>query len=189
MVTTRSRSPMTAGGRVAVGIVAVVLAAAAPLAASASPIKVGQPAPPFSLTTYDGQHVTLDQLKGQVVILNFWATWCGPCRKELPLLDSYQRLGAKYGLRTFAVATEDSVPPYQLKPLQTALAIPLVRRMHGPYADVGALPTNFIIDRSGIVRYAQAGAFELNDLNAVVIPLLNEHPPSAAAPPPPPAAQ
>jgi hypothetical protein len=77
-------------------------------------------------------------------------------------------------LRVFAVATEDSVPAYRLKPLFTAMAIPSARRVKGPFAVMGALPTNYIIDRAGIVRYAKPGAFDLDDLNGLLVPMLRE---------------
>ena len=70
-----------------------------------------QVAPGFELTLLDGSKVTRDELRGQVVVLNFWATWCVPCQAELPLLDGYhvaQRKNA--GLRVFAVTTEESLP-------------------------------------------------------------------------------
>lgn len=142
--------------------------------AAAHPIKVGQPAPDADLMLVDGSKVKLSALHGQVVVLNFWATWCVPCRKELPLLDAYARARAAAGLKVFAVTTEDSVPLYQLKPLFAALTIAPVRRLKGPYADMGALPTNIVIDRQGVVRYAAAGAFDLADLNATLVPLLSE---------------
>jgi cytochrome c biogenesis protein CcmG/thiol:disulfide interchange protein DsbE len=75
---------------------------------------VGQPAPDFQLTLVDGSHVRLSELRGQVVVLNFWATWCVPCRAELPLLDRYYRLRRDAGLRVFAVTTEGSVPLYRM---------------------------------------------------------------------------
>jgi len=150
--------------------------------AQAAP-KVGQPAPDFTVTTFGGHTVKLADLKGDVVILNFWATWCGPCRKELPLLEAYFRAYNKYGFQVLAVATEDSVPDSALKPLAAKLTIPLVKRMKGPYHDLDAVPTNYIIDRSGKLVYAKANAFDLDELNAIVIPLLNEPIPDTPAPP------
>jgi thiol-disulfide isomerase/thioredoxin len=123
--------------------------------------------------------VSLSQLRGEVVVLNFWATWCGPCKQELPLLDRYYALQKNAGLRVFAVTTEDSLPLYQLKKLFAVMHIPAVRRLKGPYDTAGAVPTNFVIDRNGVVRYAKAGAFDLNDL---LVPLLEEPMPAGAAP-------
>jgi peroxiredoxin len=159
-------------------ILAAALALACSPALAAPPPEVGDRAPNFELKLVDGSRVTLAELRGQVVVLNFWATWCGPCKRELPLLDGYYRLQRGHGLRVFAVTTEDSIPAYQLKPLFRALAISPAKALKGPYAPLAALPTNYVIDRAGRVRYAQAGAFELDQLNAVLVPLLNEPVPS-----------
>jgi hypothetical protein len=78
----------------------------------------------------------------------------------------------------FAVTTEDSVSDRQLKPLFGLLAIQPVRRLKGPYEILGAVPTNYVIDRAGKVRYAKAGAFDLDDLNEVLVPLLKEPAPA-----------
>lgn len=135
----------------------------------------GKPAPDFRATQFDGTKVTLSSFKGDVLVINIWATWCAPCRKELPLLDAYYRLNEKHGMRVLAVTTEDSLPPTQLKKLQNAIGIPLARHFRGPYQPVdGAVPSNFVIDRKGVVRFAKAGAFDLDELNAVLIPLLRE---------------
>jgi hypothetical protein len=80
----------------------------------------------------------------------------------------------KHGLRAFAVTTEDSLPLQRLKPLFAAMTIPAVKRSSGPYAEVSAVPMNYIIDRAGRLRYARAGAFDLDTLNAVIVPLLQE---------------
>ena len=153
-----------------------IMACAVLMAASAAPaaVKVGERAPDFELTLIDGSKVRGSDLRGQVVVLNFWATWCGPCKIELPLLDTYYRLRKGNGLRVFAVATEDSLPVYELKPLFAAMAIPSARRIKGPFAAMGALPTNYIIDRAGVVRYAKPGAFDLDDLNGLLVPLLRD---------------
>jgi thiol-disulfide isomerase/thioredoxin len=157
------------------GIMAcAVLMATSAAPATAAVVKVGERTPDFELTLMDGTKVRSTDLRGRVVILNFWATWCGPCKAELPLLDNYYRLRKDNGLRVFAVATEDSVPAYRLKPLFTAMAIPSARRVKGPFAVMGALPTNYIIDRAGIVRYAKPGAFDLDDLNGLLVPMLRE---------------
>ncbi|KQN28156.1 thiol:disulfide interchange protein [Sphingomonas sp. Leaf34] len=153
-----------------------IMACAVLMAASAAPaaVKVGERAPDFELTLIDGSKVRGNDLHGQVVVLNFWATWCAPCKTELPLLDTYYRLRKDKGLRVFAIATEDSLPVYKLKPLFAAIAIPSARRIKGPFAAMGALPTNYIIDRAGVVRHAKPGAFDLDDLNGLLVPLLRD---------------
>lgn len=159
--------------------VALGLAAIALVGAKSDP-KVGEVAPPFELTLIDGSRVSSDQLRGQVVVLNFWATWCGPCKKELPLLDAYYEVQKAHGLKVFAIATEDSVPLYQLKKLFAIMHMPSARRIKGPYQVMAGVPTNYVIDRAGRVRYAKANAFDLDELNSLLVPLLNE-----PAPPPP----
>jgi cytochrome c biogenesis protein CcmG, thiol:disulfide interchange protein DsbE len=66
------------------------------------------------------------------------------------------------------------VPLYKLKELFAAMKMPAVRSVRGPYGTIKAVPTNIVIDRNGIVRYAKAGAFDLDRLNELLVPLLNE---------------
>ncbi|RST30934.1 TlpA family protein disulfide reductase [Sphingomonas ginkgonis] len=157
--------------------IGLVLAAAP---AEAGTPKLGELAPDFNLTLVDGHKVALSELRGKVVVLNFWATWCGPCRQELPLLDAYYKAQVRFGLRVFAVTTEDSLPLYQLRKLFAVMHIPPVRGVRGAY-DAEALPTNFVIDRSGHLRYAKPGAFNLGTLNGVLVPLLREPPPAGTS--------
>ena len=139
---------------------------------------VGMAAPDFELTLLDGGKVSLSDLKGQVVVLNFWATWCVPCRKELPTLDTYYAIQRPHGLKVFAITTEGSVPLARLKKLFAAMNIPSARRIKGPYGPLTGVPTSFVIDRAGVLRYAQSGALDLDDLNRVLMPLLRERPAS-----------
>ena len=156
---------------------AMALCLGATLLLGAKAPKVGQPAPPFELILVDGTRVSSESLRGQVVVLNFWATWCGPCKKELPLLDGYYELQKQYGLKVFAITTEDSVPLYQLRKLFAIMHIQPTRRVKGNYDILGGVPTNYIIDRAGRVRYAKAAAFDLDTLNQEIVPLLREPPP------------
>ncbi len=133
---------------------------------------LGRPAPDFQALTLDNRRLGLQDFEGKVLVLNFWATWCAPCKAELPLLDEAYRRLAGAGLQVLAVTTEDSLPLSQLKPLARALALPMVRAFRGPYAPLGAVPTNFVIDRRGMLRYARAGAFTRPDLARVLEPLL-----------------
>src|SRR5271169_1845186 len=87
---------------------------------------VDAPAPDFQVTTFDGRKLSLADFKGQVVVLNFWATWCGPCKRELPLLEDYHRRQHANGLVILAVATEDSLTPFQLRPLAKILTLQMV---------------------------------------------------------------
>ena len=164
--------------RALLGLVAAGAAVrAAP--ATAAPPQVGELAPDFQMTLIDDSRVRLADLRGNVVLLNLWATWCAPCRVELPLLDRYYRARRANGLRVFAISTEDSLPLYRMRELFRAMAIPSVRRLRGPYTPLGGMPTNFVIDRAGRVRHAAAGVFTLATLNGLLIPLLNAHAPGA----------
>ncbi len=146
---------------------------------------VGKPAPPFTGTTFDGEEISFEQLRGNVVIVNFWATWCAPCRVEMPLLDGYLRAREKNGLRVIAVTTDArSLPKSFSAKLDGVTAMPLLKTFRGDYAPIGrAIPTNFIIDKAGVVRYARAAAMDLDSLNEILVPLLNEPAPAATAPP------
>ena len=150
--------------------------------AQAQQLVINGPAPDFSARTFDGRDVTLADFKGQVLIINFWATWCGPCKKELPLLEGYYRLTTErnYGLKILAITTEDSLPINQLKPLAAKVSFDMARHFHGPYGVLKGVPTNYIIDRNGILRYAKADAFDLDSLNAALIPLLQQPTPTGA---------
>lgn len=141
---------------------------------------VGKPAPKFTVTTFDKAKVTLADIRGKVVVLNYWATWCGPCKAEMPMMDRFRRKHAARGFEIYAITSADSVPQSKLGKLKGALSFQLASRLSGSgYGTInGAVPTSYVIDRAGIVRYAKAGAFEQEEFEALVLPLLREPPPA-----------
>jgi peroxiredoxin len=178
---TGKRGPLST--RIFCTLAALAFCLAATPVFSAS-VTVGSPAPDFSAATLTGEPVALADYKGQVLVINFWATWCVPCKQELPLLESYYRARGRFGLRVVAVSAEGSVPPEKLKSLSDVLTLTMVRNYHGPYGPIArTVPTNFVIDRDGVVRYASAGAFTLDKLNEVLIPLLQQAPKSSGPTP------
>ena len=121
---------------------------------------LGHPAPAFALTSVAGDTVDLAALRGQPVVLNFWATWCPPCRAELPELEAAsQRLAGEVAI----VGVNQAESPEQVRAFAERLGltftIPLdehgqVSRTYG----VRSLPTTFFIDRTGVIRHIQSGA-------------------------------
>jgi len=156
------------------GIMALAaLTIAAP--AAAKPAKVGQLAPPTVITTFDKQKVDLASLKGKVVVINHWATWCGPCKAEMPMMSAFHAKMKAQGFEIFGVTTEDSVQPFQLKKVAAVLSYPLARKLTGNgYPILSGVPTSYVIDRKGVVRYAKAGSFQPKEFIDLIVPLLNE---------------
>lgn len=161
--------------------------AAAALGASpaAAKPKLGEPAGSFRLITYTGEKIASADLAGQVVLINYWALWCGPCRNELVAFDRFARAHADKGLRIFAVNLDEDIKRTQLEALSQKLTFPVVTWMAGRgYGTLkGAVPTNYVIDRSGVLRYAAAGAFDAAGLRDVIGPLLADRSPTPGAQP------
>lgn len=163
-------------GRWAITLAVVAVASFLTGPAGATP-KPGVAAPEFSLTTLAKRKVKLSELRGQVVVINYWATWCGPCKAEMPMMHDYFRANRSRGLEMFGVTTEDSVPAYKLQKLASILSYPLAARISGGYGAIGnAVPSTYIIDRKGVLRVAKAGAFSQADFRKAVDPLLAEAP-------------
>jgi cytochrome c biogenesis protein CcmG, thiol:disulfide interchange protein DsbE len=150
---------------------------AAPLHAAS--LRVGAAAPPATLTTLDGTRISTPDLKGKVVILTFWATWCVPCRQELPLLSAYAQQHAAQGLVVLGFSLDDAESLAQVRAVADRLAFPvglLGSDRLGGYGRIWRIPVNFTIDRQG--RLADNGwqdkqpVWTAERLAGVVTPLL-----------------
>jgi peroxiredoxin len=136
-------------------IVAIVAALALTV-----PVLAGSPAPQFSLASREGKDVSLTQYQGQVVMINFWASWCGPCRQEMPLLESIYKKYNKLGFTLLGVNVEpDSKAAIDwLK--ETPVSFPILFDKDSKVSklyDVAGMPSTVIIDRSGKVRVLHRG--------------------------------
>jgi peroxiredoxin len=157
--------------RLAGAAVGLVLAAG-----SAWGADVGKPAPTFTIYPFKQPKVTSEQLKGKVVLLNYWATWCTPCRAEMLAFDTYMQKHPSPDLVIFAIEKDHSLSGRQLELISGAAHFTIARDLsgHGYGIIRGAVPTSYVIGRDGVVRYAKAGSFNEESLAAVVGPLLAE---------------
>jgi cytochrome c biogenesis protein CcmG/thiol:disulfide interchange protein DsbE len=143
---------------------------------------VGKPADDFTITLLDHSKVTSADLKGKVVVVNRWATWCTPCKAEMAAFENYYRTHPGTDLKIYAVTVELEYPARKLQPLQGILSYPLATSVSGRgYRQMTGVPTSYVIDRSGVVRYAAAGAFTLESFEAFITPLLKQPAPQAVA--------
>ncbi len=133
-------------------------------------------APAWTLQDVDGKTVSSDQLKGKVVVLDFWATWCGPCRSEIP---GYIELQKKYGEAGLAVVgvSLDRGGPQVVKTFVeqqkiTYLIVMGDDKIVEAFGGVEAIPTTFIIDRNGTARFRKEGTMAREEFEAILKPFL-----------------
>lgn len=160
------------------GLAACSRQAEAPKAGVAALPMLGT-APAWSLKDVNGQTVTSEQFKGKVVVVDFWATWCMPCRSEIPGYIDLQRKYGKDGLVIVGMSIDaDEHPSDTVKTFvrkfglnyQVVMADEAVQTAFGP---MEAIPTTFLIDRAGQVRDRKVGAEPTADYEKKVVALLN----------------
>jgi len=147
--------------------------AGAPDAALAEPF----PLAPFTATTLDDRVISLDSLRGKVALVNFWATWCLPCRVEIPALVDLQ---AKYRDRLIVVGVLDDgaeLPAIRAFADRMRINYPIVRTswdLEAVFSEARALPTTYVVDRQGRVVAVHAGLFDPAVLEREVLELLGD---------------
>ena len=132
----------------------------------------------FTLPELDGSKHSLKEWRGKVIVLNFWATWCPPCREEIPLFIALQKKHAADNLQTIGVAI-DNKTAVMLYRQSEGMNYPILignDTTTGLMADYGnrsgSLPFTVIIDRSGSIVVRKLGAFDKNELYSLIAPLI-----------------
>ncbi len=118
------------------------------------------PAPDFTLKSRGGENIKLSELRGQVVMINFWASWCGPCRQEMPLLDQLYQRYQPMGFTLLGVNVEEDSRAADKVLSQIPVSFPILydnKNQVSETYDVSAMPSTVLIDRDGKVRYLHKG--------------------------------
>ncbi|HEY7994966.1 MAG TPA: TlpA disulfide reductase family protein [Candidatus Eremiobacteraceae bacterium] len=159
---------------------ALVLALAAPRPAWAAAPGIGTLAPDFKLQSTSGRTMSLSDLRGHVVVLNFFATWCPPCRAETPdLVAAAKKYGAGSDVMFFGVDDREQMPLVQVWAKGKGVRFPLVMDSTGSVEemyDVRAIPTTYILDRNGVIRYRQLDQLESSTLTGALDAVVADKP-------------
>ncbi|MGA8941397.1 MAG: thiol-disulfide oxidoreductase ResA [Thermoactinomyces sp.] len=138
-------------------------------------LAVGEKAPNFELSTLDGKTVRLSDYQGKTVLLNFWGTWCEPCRTEMPALQKAYETYHKKGLVVLSVNIAETDVAVSSFARQYGLTFPMlmdrerdVTRLY----DVGPIPSTFFIDKDGKISKKIEGPLLLNQLHRIILPIL-----------------
>ncbi len=120
----------------------------------------GQVAPDFALKSATGDNLRLSEFRGDVVMINFWATWCGPCRQEMPLLDELYSRYQRVGFNLLGVNIDDDSRRAMQMVEELGVTFPVLfdaRKEVSKLYEVEAMPVTVIVDRQGTVRYVHHG--------------------------------
>ena len=141
------------------------------------PVSIGEKVPDFTLTTFDNQEISLNQIKGKVVVINFWASWCTPCEQEAADLETawrfYQPDGKVAFLGVDYVDTEPEAKKYLEKFNITYPNGPDLGTRISQAFRIRGVPETYIIDQDGILQFVQIGPFlSLSQIRLVLDPML-----------------
>ena len=141
--------------------------------------KLSGKAPNFTLKSHSGKNIKLSELRGEVVMLNFWASWCGPCRKEMPLLEKIYKKYKGLGFTLLGVNVEENSKAAKNYLKDVKVSFPILfdtTNKTSKLYNVSAMPTTILIDRNGNKRFLHKGykpGYE-NDYKKQIKKLLRE---------------
>ncbi len=141
------------------GVLALVFSVFAASSLAGSGL-TGQVAPDFVLKSSSGENLRLSEYRGDVVMVNFWATWCGPCRQEMPLLDELYSRYQRVGFSLLGVNIDDDSRKAMNMIAELGVSFPVLfdsRKEVSKLYEVDAMPVTVIIDREGNVRHVHHG--------------------------------
>jgi len=130
------------------------------LLGTASAATIQGKAPNFTLKSNTGKNIKLSELRGQVVLLNFWASWCGPCRQEMPLLEKLQQRYSALGFTVLGVNVEEDSSKAKTLLKDIPVSFPILFDTQNAVSkqyQVSAMPSTIMIDRNGNMRYLHKG--------------------------------
>lgn len=159
-------------------LILILLAALVAHPVLARDTEEGKPAPPIEAQTLDGRHFTLAAQAGKVVIVNFWATWCPPCREEMPALEAYYDKHHNEGLELLAISVDAPDDLAKVKEVMKAYRFPAAlidNASLSGYGRIRQIPQTYLIDRQGILRrdgMKEKGKIDVATLEQAVTPLL-----------------
>ena len=144
---------------------------------SVTPMEVNFPAPELALENLEGDTQSLADFKGDVILVNNWATWCPPCKAEMPSLKEYHDVHARDGFTVIAVEAGDKYDEVLAFAQSLDLTFPVWLDPNGASLQAinnGSLPNSYVIDRTGTVRLAWTGEISLGMLEKFVTPIIQE---------------
>lgn len=157
------------------GLALVLYLLMVPKSGAEALIAPGNPAPEFTLPTLDGETISLSDLRGQAVVLNFWASWCPPCRAEMPDLERLYQTYRTDNLVVIGVNLQESPVTVRSFVEREGLGFPIVLDRDGSVTNlyrIIPLPTTFFIDPDGIITAKYEGRLSARDMDTLALGLL-----------------